>query len=586
MMNLFSGKIKSAFVFVKNQFWQIDWKLLLFLLFFLNVKLYLKIFAVIFIYLFRPNFRFGFRPQSSRLPLFYVAIIIISLLNLLIFRLYTNIHYDAAFVTGVFFWLLSILAIHQIKLSVENTNHDILNNTLVAFFIINAIVSFINILDIIIETGALNPYQYQGLFQKYFIGTGDYIKGIFFDTSTTNAIINAFGVVYFLSKKNVLMTLTCMVVLLSTASNTTNLLLIVALIFIFIFQSNRDQKSVITICLFLLILFMIKVSPQNNEYAGTTFKRIYNKEDIIQRPIIAKRDEIYLPAKKSQTITSFTDSAKKILPKQKLQIAALINSRSTFKKPSKPKPEINPVDTITKKSAEQKQPIAVSVNIPNPWLRPSLPKPDINSFEYQSSTDTTLKQKELIEFAKLQNMDSSIAAINNSPQNMPGKLIALQQTFHFFKQHPSKVITGNGIGNFSSKLAFRATALKIAGGYPDKFEYISNNFKINHLALYLFYFIKRAGLHSVINTPDSVYDQLFSEYGLAGLIFFLFLYPGFFLKHIKKQSYSIPLLIILAGVFFLGYWFEQLSVVIIFELLMLMDMKKNHEEVISKPITG
>jgi hypothetical protein len=29
----------------------------------------------------------------------------------------------------------------------------------------------------------------------------------------------------------------------------------------------------------------------------------------------------------------------------------------------------------------------------------------------------------------------------------------------------------------------------------------------------------------------------------------------------------------MCGVFFLGYWFEQLSVAVLFELLMLMDMK-------------
>ena len=28
------------------------------------------------------------------------------------------------------------------------------------------------------ETGTLNPYTYQGDYQKYFINTGDYIKGI------------------------------------------------------------------------------------------------------------------------------------------------------------------------------------------------------------------------------------------------------------------------------------------------------------------------------------------------------------------------------------------------------------------------
>jgi hypothetical protein len=535
-MNLFSGKIKSAFAFVKNLFCQIDWKLLLFLLLFLNVKLYVKVIAIVFICIFNFNFKFGFRLRNSRLPLFYVAVIIISVINCIIYGLFKKLDYDIVFITGIFFWLLCVLAIHQLKLSVDRIIPNILHNTLIAFFIINAIFSFINLLGIIIETHILNPYQYQGLFQKYFIGTGDYIKGVFFDTSTTNAIINAFGAIYFLSRKNFAMVLVCMLVLLLTGSNSTNVLLLIALVYIFIFQSNRNQKSIISVCLFMLILFLVKVSPQNNQYSITTVERIFNKEDTSRRVMAINQSDTGLQA-------------------IQLKIASAY------------------IDSIKIKLGEQIQTKAALINISNSWKRPSLPKADINSPEYQYSKDTTQKQKELIEFSNLQVVDSSVSAINNNPQNRPGKLIAVKQTIDFFIKNPAKIITGNGMGNFSSKLAFRATALKIAGGYPSKYQYINISFKENHLALYLFYFIKRAGLHSVINTPDNVYDQLLGEYGLIGLLSFLFFYIAFFLRHIKKQSYSIPLLIIMCGVFFLGYWFEQLSVVVLFELLLLIDMK-------------
>jgi hypothetical protein len=52
------------------------------------------------------------------------------------------------------------------------------------------------------------------MYQKYFIGTGDHIRGITFDTSTTNAVLNAFGIVYFLLRKQMVMALLCMAVLL------------------------------------------------------------------------------------------------------------------------------------------------------------------------------------------------------------------------------------------------------------------------------------------------------------------------------------------------------------------------------------
>jgi hypothetical protein len=117
---------------------------------------------------------------------------------------YTHTNYLIAFGTGIVFWVLCILAIHQVKLSVEGRSLVTIHNTLLLFFIINAAFSALNLLSIIWEIKALNPYLYQGQYQKYFIGTGDYIRGLTFDTSTTNAVINAMGVIYFLVRVSLL----------------------------------------------------------------------------------------------------------------------------------------------------------------------------------------------------------------------------------------------------------------------------------------------------------------------------------------------------------------------------------------------
>ena len=158
---------------------------------------------------------------------------------------------------------------------------------------------------------------------------------------------------------------------------------------------------------------------------------------------------------------------------------------------------------------------------------------------------------------------------------LPGKVIAMQQTLDFLRQHTKNIITGTGMGNFSSKLAFKATGLGVAGGFPAKYAYIGNSFLINHLDVYLNFFSRNAAWHSLINSPNSVYDQLLSEYGLIGLLAFAVFYLGYFLKDYKKLTYGIPLIILMCGVFFLDYWFEQLSVIVFFELLMLIDIKEN-----------
>jgi hypothetical protein len=148
----------------------------------------------------------------------------------------------------------------------------------------------------------------------------------------------------------------------------------------------------------------------------------------------------------------------------------------------------------------------------------------------------------------------------------------------FFEQNPSQIITGTGMGNFSSKLAFKTTGLNIAGGYPEKFIYMNPAFVMNHLDLYLYYFTKEDGRHSIINNPNSVYDQLLSEYGLLGLGVFFIFYLGFFIKKFKTATYGIPLIIFLSAIFFVDYWFEQLSIIVFFELLFFLNLKEGRQK--------
>ena len=72
------------------------------------------------------------------------------------------------FLTVLFFWLLCLLAMHQVKLSVENNTAGVMRQTILVFFVINAVISFYNIGQIMWESGMINPYRYQGEHQKYF----------------------------------------------------------------------------------------------------------------------------------------------------------------------------------------------------------------------------------------------------------------------------------------------------------------------------------------------------------------------------------------------------------------------------------
>jgi hypothetical protein len=98
------------------------------------------------------------------------------------------------------------------------------------------------------------------------------------------------------------------------------------------------------------------------------------------------------------------------------------------------------------------------------------------------------------------------------------------------------------------------------------------------LSVYLSYFGKDSGYHSIANSPNSFYGQLLSEYGIAGLMCFLLFYILYFVKRKVSLSYGWPVLFIFLGSLITDYWFEQLSIVIMFELMMLLDMREMNEK--------
>ena len=564
--------IKTAIAGLKRQVSLVDWKLLIFLLLFLNVKLWVKLVAIVLSFVLRPGFSFGFRAKNSRLPLFYISVIGIAIINWLISGKIVEINYGLVLLSGISFWCLCLLGIQQVKLSVEQNDPSVIHRTILVFFIINALASLFVYAAIILETGHINPYLYQGDFQKYFIGTGDYIKGITLDTSTTNAVLNAFGIIYYLVRKKYIMVLLCMVILLLTGSNVTNLLLIFVLLYLFIFRTNKEQKSIIIVCMMLLTIFLTKVSPQNNKYIKNIYNRL-SKEIPKEKPVYLNTtsiadlpDSILNAEERKQKIAQiYLDSVKGIMVKNKTNIVIPEHPGIIYK--------------------TEYHPVTHAVNVTPTVVvteKPVIPKDSIHTRTFQYRNDTTATEKQLLKFIDSERKEMPIAASRKQDLHIPGKLIALKQTLQYLGQHPQLLFTGTGMGNFSSKLAFRATGMKVAGGYPEKYVYINEAFKTNHLDLYLFYFTSPRDLQSIANSPNSTYDQLLSEYGLAGIFSFAFLYIAFFLKRIRWKEYAMPLLLFMLGTFFIEYWFEQLSVVVFFELLLFLNIRettleKDHE---------
>jgi hypothetical protein len=201
-------------------------------------------------------------------------------------------------------------------------------------------------------------------------------------------------------------------------------------------------------------------------------------------------------------------------------------------------------------------------------------KADTNSEENYLSKEMEPDRKVMLDFISVHRASLPLSSQTNYIPLLPGKATGVIQSISYLSKHPDKIIAGIGIGNFSSKIAFRATGMGIRGRYPENQTYINNAFLSNHLDLYMSFFSREVGFRSVKNNPFSVYDQLLTEYGLLGLLSFIIFYFGFFAKNYKILTYGIPILLFLVFIFFIDYWFEQLSVMILFELMLFLNIKE------------
>lgn len=528
----------------------INWLLLLSLLLILNVKLPLKVAGLLLlIWLNRKNLRIG-EFFKQRYLFFYFSVIAIGLVNLALQYKSVSSAYLMTAAVGLSFWLMSAFFAYNLYCLAKKEDTEVLLKTVGLLFILNIAAIFFNFLRIVIETGSINPFTYKGLNQKYFVSTGDSIVGISFDAPVTTAFICAFGLLYFLYRRRYAWSVASMIALIIMASNFANIVLVGVFAFAFLFNSTRDQKSFFVIYIVMLIIFMARISPDNYEHTGRVIYQVLNKpydlppEIVIPIDSLKKMPDSLLTAsqQKKKTAQNYIDSISAVT-----RGATYKDSLSILTKKTVP-------DTLAKKTDS-------SFYV---WQQSPLVDENINRYSHFLERMYSLEKRDSLD--KQYNWGN------------PGKFIAGKQLYHFFKTHQSRFLLGNGIGNFSSRIAFKATCLEIAGRYPSKFSYISPDFLDHHLYVYLYFHSQEQSKHEASNTPDTVYFQVLGEYGIVGGLCFLLWYFGFYLRRVRKLSYGLPILLLLAGAFFAEYWFEQFSIVIIFELLSFLDMKEKHKE--------
>jgi hypothetical protein len=522
-----------------------DLSLLVFLLLITDVSHLVKLIGLCFIYIVRFNFKFGLK--EKRLPSFYLFISLLICIQIGLSYNIWSTNYFLIVLFSIALWIISFLIIHQLKLALEISGLERVKKTINIFFIINAIVSIGTLINIMFVTKSLNPYTFEGLNLRYQMSTGDYIKGVFRDFSTTNSSINILGFIYFFYRRSFGLAILTLLVILITTSNVNIVILLLVFLFFFTAIKSRLFKTILVCCTGLIIVFFLKITPNNLKYFASKLSIDYEvPAPELPRKFIIEDDN-------SSNLTQNSTATK-----EEKEIFANEDDNSS---------NLTQNSTATK---EEKEIFAKIYGLEKQLEAKRIENTQKKDFKFE--LEIKHSNDKIIMFSNKLYQDSlTSASAYQYHSAYSGKILSYIETINFMFHDIKNFILGSGAGQFSSKVAFKASGIGVLGNYPKRFHYISEPFKENHLRILVYYFIQSPEKHSATNIPFSVYNQLLGEYGLIGFLLFIFLYIYYFAKKYKLLTYGKIILPVMMIFFATDYWFEHLSIVVIFELLMLLD---------------
>lgn len=521
----------------KNNKTRIDWMFLLFLAGATYVKLYVKfiVLAVYLLHLWNKNYSFKrmLKPQA-----FYLLMPLAGLTGALIQQSFDDSHYLPVYLLGTFNWLLASGISYCLYLTVVHTSSDVVVKTLKAFFLANIIVSLGELGRMIIDSGMLVPYWDWGENMYYGGATGDHILGITGNISVTNAMISALGAIFFTFRKDIKWAVLCIVTSLLCTSNLTLIFVLLLLLTIVILYRDVHVKKY-AMYIFILCAILYPVLTYDN---------------------VTYVEKVYVVGLQTEKLTE--EQLKEIeARKQQMWVA--------YKTPEKPDETIQP-QVVSKYRMPVRDSVAFSFKQDLVYSRMSHPvEPD--------------KETGIIAAAEIKKI--LLSWYGKQPELMPlanykspVKLYTFQQTYDFLTSEPRNAIAGAGTGNFSSKLAIKTLGFGIQGNYPLRYLHVDKNYMEYHLYSLFYVLSLPPSEHSIINMPGSVYNQVAGEYGLMGILLFVFLYLGFIWQQRKALKHGMFIALLVLGFMGFEYWFEMISLTVIFELLIYIEIYGRKQE--------
>lgn len=541
---------------------EIDWIFLSVLILMVNVGYDVKLFGAgiliirtIYLLLKRPREqRFSFIRQH--IPKFFLLIAIYTILSFFLSMNYTGDNLYKAIVATALWGVLFVFSIGA-YLSIDK-NYSKIKKTVTLFFILNILISFIEVGHIYLMNGGVNPYSILGVFS---MSTGDWIFGITRNSSHFNSLINLFAIIFFLQNKKYIYAIMGLLIVLLINSNVTTLLLIAFLVF-YALINNKTQKIIVLLFMGIIFTFFQKVSPENLYYIISIVDKNYF-DKVHEKNLKAASDQQRDDYVRDSIIQHFRTESEVSLSIEE-ETPKIVEKNGESK--SKNKSQNNSEGEAEKEKAFQKvlydfDNVAMSVN------RASEEK----LLKHIMDNNTTINDYISLTYPEGITKEDTLAF----EQYPMGKIVSFKQTLDFVASDPIVLLFGAGPGNFSSKLAFSTSGVLKRDLNLANNSQITQSFKENHLKLYCYFFSKDLGAHSITNIPFSSFNQVLGEYGVIGVFLFLIYYIFFYLKRFKLLTYGKYLVLIIIPVLLMDFMFEELTMILLFEILLLLDLKQS-----------
>lgn len=158
----------------------------------------------------------------------------------------------------ILMWLLMFVFSYIIFQVISKMTIGSIEKTLYWFFIINIIVIVFQYFKIAIEKKSILPYLIS-------MGTGDYIKGVFTNSSVSMIIFSFYAIYFYFLKKIRLTILATLLMLASTYMSGIVIFVAVLLGYSFFFLTIKSQFKIL-VSLILGVLMFALLSPDNIDY--------------------------------------------------------------------------------------------------------------------------------------------------------------------------------------------------------------------------------------------------------------------------------------------------------------------------------